>query len=137
MHIQSLAVVGKKEIMKKASNSFISSTFWSERIGPVAALKTLNLMAKYKHWKYSSTFGLKIKKNWKEIAKDNNMDISVFGLNSMPTFSFINSEVDLSILNGIFTREMLKKVSFSNKFCLCFHYAHKPKYLDSYLNAVA
>ena len=25
------AVLGKKKIMKKASNSFISSTFWSER----------------------------------------------------------------------------------------------------------
>ena len=33
------SVVGKSEIMKKSSNSFISSTFWTERIGPAAALK--------------------------------------------------------------------------------------------------
>ena len=30
------AVVGKKEIMESAQASFISSTFWTERIGPVA-----------------------------------------------------------------------------------------------------
>ena len=36
------AVLGKDEVMDAAKNSFISSTFWSERIGPVAALKTRN-----------------------------------------------------------------------------------------------
>ena len=39
------AVVGKK-IMKNSKNTFISSTFWSERIGYVAALQTLKLMKK-------------------------------------------------------------------------------------------
>ena len=32
---------GKEEVMKYANSSFISSTFWTERIGPTAALKTL------------------------------------------------------------------------------------------------
>ena len=34
--------------MNKAKNSFMSSTFWSERIGPVAALKTLEIMEREK-----------------------------------------------------------------------------------------
>ena len=37
------AVVGKKSIMEAAQNSFISSTFWTERIGPTAALATLGI----------------------------------------------------------------------------------------------
>ena len=40
------AVLGKNHIMDKAVNSFISSTFWSDRSGPVAALETLNQMQK-------------------------------------------------------------------------------------------
>ena len=40
------AVVGSDKIMSNASSSFISSTFWTERIGPTAALKTLELMEK-------------------------------------------------------------------------------------------
>jgi glutamate-1-semialdehyde 2,1-aminomutase len=40
------AVVGKREIMSSAEDTFISSTFWTERIGPSAALKTLEVMEK-------------------------------------------------------------------------------------------
>jgi len=40
------AVVGKKEIMDAAQKTFISSTFWTERIGPSAALATLKVMEK-------------------------------------------------------------------------------------------
>ena len=44
-------VIGRDDIMKLKSKSFISSTFWTDRIGPVAALETLKLMEKYKTWK--------------------------------------------------------------------------------------
>ena len=37
------AIIGRKEIMEACQNTFISSTFWTERIGPAAALKTLKL----------------------------------------------------------------------------------------------
>ena len=43
------AVIGTtKKVMNKAKNSFISSTFWSDRIGPAAALKTLEIMKEEK-----------------------------------------------------------------------------------------
>ena len=35
------AVIGKRAVMKEAQRSFISSTFWTERIKPTAALKTM------------------------------------------------------------------------------------------------
>ena len=43
------AIVGKKEFMSHAQSTFISSTFWTERIGPTAALKTLDVMEKVNH----------------------------------------------------------------------------------------
>ena len=42
------AVVGKSEVMQACQSTFISSTFWTERIGPAAALKTLEVMEKKK-----------------------------------------------------------------------------------------
>ena len=36
------AVIGKKEYMNSAQETFISSTNWTERIGPVAAIATIN-----------------------------------------------------------------------------------------------
>ena len=45
------AVIGKREVMEATQNTFISSTFWSERIGYVAALKTLEIFESTQHWK--------------------------------------------------------------------------------------
>ena len=42
--------MGKREIMQKAEDTFISSTFWTERIGPTAAIATLQEMKKEKSW---------------------------------------------------------------------------------------
>ena len=42
------AVIGKREIMESAQKTFISSTFWTERIGPTAALASLKVMEKIK-----------------------------------------------------------------------------------------
>ena len=36
--------------MESAQNTFISSTFWTERIGPAAALKTLEVMERESSW---------------------------------------------------------------------------------------
>ena len=38
------SVLGKKKIMNFAKNTFVSSTFWSEKIGFVAGLATLKKM---------------------------------------------------------------------------------------------
>ncbi|MEY3200845.1 MAG: hypothetical protein RIR70_395, partial [Pseudomonadota bacterium] len=44
------ATIGRREVMEAAQSSFISSTFWTERIGPAAALKTLEVMERMQSW---------------------------------------------------------------------------------------
>ena len=39
------ACIGRQEFMQAAQQTFISSTFWTERIGPTAALKTLEIIS--------------------------------------------------------------------------------------------
>ena len=57
------AIIGKKEIMDYAQNTFMSSTFGLERVGSVAALETLNEMEKIKSWEIITKKGTKIQKN--------------------------------------------------------------------------
>ena len=58
-----------KNIMRFADETFVSSTFWTERIGYVAALKTLEVMKNEKSWKTITNTGFKIRDKWKKIAK--------------------------------------------------------------------
>ena len=100
------AIVGKKKIMKSAETSFISSTFWSERIGFTAGLATLEYMKKNKSWKKIKKTGEEIKKEWIKLSKKYGLKIKVFGISSIPQFAFLNKN---SIYKTYITQEMLKK----------------------------
>ena len=82
------ATVGKKEIMEAAQSTFISSTFWTERIGPSAALKTLEVMEGMKSYEKISETGRNIKKGWEELASSNDIKIKISGIDALPIFTF-------------------------------------------------
>ena len=76
--------------MEAAQKSFISSTFWTERIGVSAALKTLEIMEKNKSWEIITNVGKKIRMIWSDIADDNNLSINISGLSSLSSFNFVS-----------------------------------------------
>ena len=100
-------VLGNKYVMENSKDSFISSTFWTERIGPTAALKTLDVMKKIKSWKFITEQGAKVKKRWAREAKKNNLNIETWGLDSLAGFT-IKSKNSQKYKTFI-TQEMLKK----------------------------
>ena len=99
------ALIGKKEIMNVAQKTFISSTFWTERIGYAAGLSTLSEMNKVKSWEIISKNGRLVKKLWKEIATNNNLNISISGIDALPIFQFDENHLEYKTL---MTQEMLK-----------------------------
>ena len=100
-------VLGKKEIMENAQSSFISSTFWTERSGYVAALKTLEIMEKIKSWKIITDQGKKIKKMISKVANKNNLRVNISGLDACPSYS-IKTDSWLKYKTFI-TQELLKQ----------------------------
>ena len=123
------AVVGKKEVMRFAKSSFISSTFWSERIGPVAALKTLEVMQKNKSWNFITNQGKKIKMRWKSEAHKNNIKIRTYGLDALASFSILSKNSQK--YKTFITQEMLKKkILASNSIYLST--AHSNQLLNKY-----
>ncbi len=99
------AVLGKDSIMDAASKSFISSTFWTERIGPTAALKTLEIMEKIRSWDQITSTGNNFIKIWKKISKKNNLNIKIEGIPSLAKFFF---EKDHLVLKTLLAQEFLK-----------------------------
>tara|TARA_A100001011_G_scaffold399470_1_gene508255 strand:- start:2437 stop:3756 length:1320 start_codon:yes stop_codon:yes gene_type:complete len=124
------AVIGKKKIMKKAEASFISSTFWTERVGFVAALETLKLMKKLKSWKILISNGAYLNKKIIKLAKKYNLNISVNGIESITSYSF-KSKNNLQY-KTLITQNMLKKGYLaSNLTFLSIH--HTYKIIDKYV----
>ncbi len=81
------AILGRGEVMHAAQSTFLSSTFWTERIGPVAALKTLEVMEKIKSWETISETGKKIGCRWKKLGDKYEIPLSIKGSPAMSGFS--------------------------------------------------
>ena len=124
------AVVGKKSVMNKIDNTFISSTFWTERIGYVAGIATLKEMKRLKSWKIISAKGDFIKDEWKKISDRYNLDIAISGLRPMPSFKFNFKEHN--ILKTFITQEMLKK-GFLASNTIYLSVSHNENILKKYL----
>ena len=124
------AIIGKKKIMQKAQQSFISSTFWSERIGFVAAIKTIDEMKRKKSWIYIKKTGERIKTKWMEISKKYNVPIVIGGISAIPSFQF---KTNHQIKKTYFTQEMLKK-GFLASNIIYVSLAHKNKILEKYFH---
>jgi glutamate-1-semialdehyde 2,1-aminomutase len=101
------AIIGRREIMEFAQTTFISSTFWTERIGPSAAVKTLEVMEKMKSWDLITETGLNITEKWKLLGEKYNLPIKTAGLSSITSFGF-NSK-NMLAYKTLITQEMLAK----------------------------
>ncbi len=124
------AVIGKKQVMKKAEESFISSTFWTERIGFVAANTTLEIFEKKRPWKILCENGKYLNYQWNKIAKKNNLKINISGYEAITSFSF-TSELN-QYFKTFITQELLrKKFLASNQIYLTIH--HTKKIIDKYM----
>ena len=93
------SVIGRRAVMEAAQSTFISSTFWTESIGPTAAVATLIEMSNQKSWETLPKIGLSVKKIWSSASEEFDIPIKVEGLDALPTFSFLNSF--LGLLNCI------------------------------------
>jgi glutamate-1-semialdehyde 2,1-aminomutase len=101
------AVIGRRKIMEATQSTFISSTFWGERIGPAAALKTLEVMAAERSWERITTKGREIARDWHCLAKKHGLKIQTGGLPALTGFTFETGPNQ--IYKTLITQEMLSR----------------------------
>ena len=115
--------------MEAAQKTFISSTFWTERIGPAAAIATLKVMERLHSWDIITEAGNNIKRRWQMLADKYELEISQWGIPALAGFTF-KSENALAYKTYI-TQEMLSKGYLAgNSVYTCIE--HTPEILDGY-----
>jgi glutamate-1-semialdehyde 2,1-aminomutase len=123
------ATIGRREIMESAQSTFISSTFWTERIGPTAALKTLEVMERTKSWEVITKLGTQIRSRWQLLADKYGLKIEHWGLPSLTGFNF--QSANALAYKTLITQEMLGKGYLaSNSVYVCID--HTSDILDGY-----
>ena len=128
------AVIGKKEVMDVAQDSFISSTYWTERVGPTAAIATINKMRKHDVPSHLCKIGNLISKGWKELAEKHELKIDVMGIPPLTTFKFNYGEINQA-LHTLFTQEMLGRGFLASK-SVYVSYNHNEEHVKKYLKNV-
>ena len=125
------AIVGKESVMDYAQQSFISSTFWTERVGPAAALKTIEIMKNEKTWIKIKKIGKKIQKNWQTLSNQMNLGIKIKGIPSLTSFSFPGKQ-NLHY-KTLITQEMLRNNFLASNTVYC-SISHTDNIIKSYIN---
>ena len=124
------AVIGKKEIMEFAQKTFISSTFWTERIGPTAALKTLHIMKRDTTWENITKKGNYLLNELTKISNKLDLNLDIFGIPSMLSFTF--NHKDFLLYKTYITQEFFKKNMLATN-SIYLSIAHSQEILDLYL----
>ena len=125
------AIVGRRDVMEAAQTSFISSTFWTERIGPTAALATLKVMKSLKSWEIITGFGEYIRAGWSKLADKNGVQIAHWGIPALAGFTIksINSQAYKTYI----TQEMLKRGYLAGN-SVYSSTAHSIEIIDTYMD---
>ncbi len=121
-------VLGLESIMKYANDSFISSTFWTERSSYSAALKTLEVMERLKSWKKITSIGLNIRQRWKKLFSEYGLEYDIKGIPALSSFEFRNNH---KYYKTLITQEMLKNNILASS-TIYTSLSHTDKIVNSY-----
>ncbi|MFA6003052.1 MAG: aminotransferase class III-fold pyridoxal phosphate-dependent enzyme [Elusimicrobiota bacterium] len=127
------AIIGKGKFMDAAQRTFISSTMWTERIGPAAALATIKKHRALDAGKHLVAVGKQVQEGWTRLAKKHGLNIHAGGMFPISHFSF--EYEDAQALKALFIQLMLEK-GFLATTAFYAMVAHSSRHAESYLQAV-
>ena len=128
------AILGRGNVMESAQKTFISSTYWTERIGPTAALATIKKLGQVKFPAHANRIGMLIMGGLAERAKKHGLSLTVLGPPAIVVFSFEYGKESQAI-RTLFTQEMLDR-GFLASSTVFVTYAHTEQAVKKYLIAV-
>jgi glutamate-1-semialdehyde aminotransferase len=101
------AIIGRRSVMDAAQESFISSTFWTERTGFVAALSTIAKLKRENVPARLVRYGERLNGGWNELAAEYGLQIHVSGI---PPLTHLALEgATPMVLETLYAQEMLAK----------------------------
>jgi glutamate-1-semialdehyde 2,1-aminomutase len=127
------AIIGRAEVMQAAQDSFISSTYWTEGVGPAAALATVRKMQRVDVAAHVAAIGGRLRRGLEEIAAKASVPLTLTGY---PALTYLNFDhPDAAGLQTLLTVRMLKH-GFLADAQFYPSLAHQPQHVADYLAAV-
>ena len=126
------AIVGRASVMEAAQDSFVSSTYWTESIGPTAALATITKMHAIDVAAHVERIGTQIQQGWRRLAAKHGLPLSVSGLPALTAFHLDHD--DEKALITLFTQCMLDRGYLAGSYVYPTA-AHVESIVDDYLAA--
>lgn len=126
------AIIGHADVMQAAQNTFISSTYWTERIGPVAALATIRKHKRCDVSKHLVRTGMLVQAGWRAAAERVGLELEVGGIAPLGHFAFVGEQKQAA--RTLFTQLMLERGFLANQ-AFYATFAHQDEHIASYLEA--
>ena len=127
------ALIGRREVMEAAQSTFISSTYWTEKIGPTAALAAMRKYRREAVHTHQIAVGTAVHEGWTRAAERAGLPIKINGI--LPLLNFSADHPDATALATLFSQEMLDRGYLAApKFNATF--AHTPAIVERYLGDV-
>jgi glutamate-1-semialdehyde aminotransferase len=126
------AVIGVGSVMSAAQRAFVSSTYWTERIGPVAALATLRKHRRNDVGAHLTRIGERVQDGWRRLGGEHGLGVAVGGIPPLATLSFAGPDGQATAT--LFTQLMLDRGFLAGR---AFYpsLAHADHHVDAYLEA--
>ncbi|MDP8237689.1 MAG: aminotransferase class III-fold pyridoxal phosphate-dependent enzyme [Candidatus Hatepunaea meridiana] len=124
------AIIGKGNVMSAVEKTFISSTNWTERIGPTAAIATIKKHRKTNAGEHLIHIGDIVRKGLKQVAAKHGIGIDIHGIPPMTHFTL--DVPDFNSVQAYFVQLMLEQGFLASNLFYSM-YAHKEKHVRSYL----
>jgi glutamate-1-semialdehyde aminotransferase len=126
------AVIGRADVMQSAQSTFISSTYWTDRIGPAAALAVIAKFRACHVAAHLGRLGEIIQAGWRDLAKRHGLSLHIGGLKPMSHFTF--EMENAASLKAYFIQLMLERGYLASTLFYA-TYAHSPAHVEEYLRA--
>ena len=128
------AILGRAKYMSAAQETFVSSTYWTERVGPVAALATIKKHIQLNLPQALAETGKRVRGIWSQAAAKTELKIKISGMLPLPVFGF---DLPQARAAKTFFSQCLLERGYLASNALYVTYAHTPAILAGYETAVS
>ena len=126
------AVIGVKSVLEAAARSFVSSTYWTEAVGPTAALATIEKMSQLDLPTHLQRIGSMLRQGLAEAAARHGLPLTLAGHAAITSIAFDHPKN--AALGTLFTVRMMERgILASSSFYASL--AHQDSHVARYLEA--
>jgi glutamate-1-semialdehyde 2,1-aminomutase len=127
------AVIGTHDTMQAAQETFISSTFWTEGVGPAAAVACVRKLMNVNAPAHLARIGSLVMDGWGELGRKHQLPVTISGRPEAALLGFDHPEA--AALTTLMTAQLLER-GFLAGGAFNATLAHQPRHVDAYLTAM-